>query len=137
MVIFTIGLPRILKWRKRCLQENNNGNKVWHYDKSKQFEMLLQQGSILVIHPHDEVPKYCSKEGTICNFQHGEVKFKNKEGMSIAYVFRNTTSIAIFDRNTNLWVQNHNHTTPPREFYDNIDVEQFHENMISKLEHVL
>ena len=114
-----------------------NSNQTWNYRQSNQFQMLLQQGSILVIHPDDEVPKYCSIEGAICNFQHGKVKFQNKQGMSIAYVFRNTTSIAIFDKTTHLWVQNHNHITAPKHIYSNIDVEKFHENMISKLEHVL
>ena len=99
--------------------------------------MLLEQGSILVIHPDDEVPKYCPVDGAISNFQHGEVKFKEKEGMSIAYVFRTTTSIALFDRTTNLWVQNHNNVTPPKEIYSNIDVDQFQDNMISKLCHIL
>ena len=57
--------------------------------------------------------------------------------MSIAYVIKNTTSVAIFDETTNLWVQNHNHITAPKHMYSNIDVEICHENMISKLEHAL
>ena len=137
VVIFTIGLPRILKWRKRCLLESSNGNEIWNYDKSNQFKMLLEQGSMLVIHPDDEVPKYCPVDGAISNFQHGEVKFKEKQGMSIAYVFRSTTSIGIFDKTTNLWVQNHNNVTPPKDIYSNIDVDKFHENMISKLGHIV
>ena len=119
-----------MKWRKRCLVENNNGHSIWQYDKGNEFKMLLEEGSILVIHPDDEVPKLCPVDGTVSNYQHGEVKFQEKEGMSIAYVFRTTTSIAIFDKTTNLWIQNHNNSTPPKDIYSNIDIDQFHENII-------
>ena len=98
VIIFIIGMLRILKWRKRCLKLNKNGNLIWHYDKSLEFEMLLQEGNLLLIHPHDEVPNFCPIHGTVCNYQHGQVYSNKCTGMSIGFVFRNTTSMVRFEK---------------------------------------
>ena len=97
-------MSRILKWRKRYWNLNKNGKLIWHYDKSSEFDMLLQVGNILLIHPDDEVPNVCSIEGAVCNYQHGQVRFNKCNGMSIGFVFRNTTSMARFEKKTNVWI---------------------------------
>ena len=134
VIIFTIEMSRVLKWRKRYLSENKNGNHTWHYNKKLEFKMLLEEGHFLLIHPSDEIPKYCTIEGAICNYQHGHVCFKDSHGMSIGYVFRNTTEIGDFNRDTNLWVQNQLEPSVPKDMYNGIDLKDFHDKMISKLQ---
>ena len=133
-IIFTIGTFRILRWRKKYLHQSNNGDQPWHYQKSFEFEMLLRVGNILLIHPDDEVPRYCPIEGVICNYQFGEVRFKDYHGLSIGYMFRNTTSISSFDWNTNLCDQSQNEALVPKDIYNQADISKFHNNMVLKLE---
>ena len=133
VVIFTVGFSRILKWRQRCLNLNNNGNLIWHYDKSSEFEMLLEEGHLLLIHPRDEVPNYCTIQGAVCNYQHGQVHFNKCNGMSIGFVFRNTTSKARFDKKTNVWIQNQDEIIVPKDMYDKVDIPSFHNSMMCNL----
>ena len=137
VIVFTIGMSRMLKWRKRCLNRNKNGTLIWHYDKSVEFDMLLREGNLMLLHPDDEVPTYCPTVGAVCQYQHGNVCFNEDNGMSVGFVFRNNTSKAIFHNKTNLWIQNQDDVIVPREMYNEVDISKFHQGMISNLEAIL
>ena len=98
----------------RCLNQNRNGRLIWHYDKSSQFDMLMQEGNLLLIHPDDEVPTFCPVQGAVGHYQHGQVRFNTCKGMSVGFVFCSTTSMARFDPKTNLWIQNQEDIIVPR-----------------------
>ena len=137
VVIFTIGMSRILKWRKRCLNLNKKGRLIWHYDQSSQFDMLMEEGNLLLIHPDDEVPTFCPVQGAVGHYQHGQVRFNKCKGMSVGFVFRSTTSMARFDKKTNLWIQNQEDIIVPRGMYNDVDICKFQQSMISNLEAVI
>ena len=119
------------------LDLNSKGNPIWHYHTYFEFEMLLQLGDILLIHPDDEISKHCPITDAICNYQRGEVNLKDTNVMSISYVFRTTTSVGRFHIDTNWLVNNKDHIIVPQDIYNDVDVSKFHEIMISKLETVL
>ena len=86
-VIFTIGMDRVLKWRRRVTIIKHNGYKSWQTDGNVCEHMLLKQGHICVINPCDEEPHYDANIKEEVHFQHGNVKVTGNN-TSIAFVFR-------------------------------------------------
>ena len=132
-VIVTIGKSRYLKWRQVFI---NSVNKI-EVDNDSVFQMLLSEGAILILHPHDERPHYDEKTNRFIKFQHGGVKTP-KDGCSIAFVFRVVSKTEQFDEFTHCHVtdglprDNMKDYSDIDEMYNNIDIEEFHSSLINE-----
>ena len=91
----------------------------------------------MLIHPDDEVPTFCPVQGAVSHYQHGQVRFNKCRGMSVGFVFRSTTSMARFDRKTNLWIKKQEDIVVPRQMYNDVDISKFQQSMISNLEAII
>ena len=87
VVIFTIGRDRYLSWRRRFTRLSTKRRKSWHVDDHFLVKMLLEEGSICIIHPNDEKPHKEAKFAEHVHYQHGNVKCL-KSNTSVAFVFR-------------------------------------------------
>ena len=95
-VIFTLGDKRKLNWRKIVFDEKNKSQ-----PSAKIFEMLLEEGHILILNPHDECPHIDVTSGEKIKFEHGNVNI-GKNACSIAFVFRVVSTIHAFDKHNKL-----------------------------------
>ena len=81
-VIITIGHNRILKWRKIIYDEHNKRK-----PSPNIIQMLLEEGTIMILHPHDECPHIDNESGEKIKYEHGNVNI-GKDNCSVAFVFR-------------------------------------------------
>ena len=82
-VIYTVGYRRALNWRQKIFDTSNKTKININFN----LTMLLDEGSMLILHPHDERPHFDSKTNTTVKYEHGKVTIK-KNLCSIAFVFR-------------------------------------------------
>ena len=137
VVIFSLGKPRYLSWRKRYLKVNSKQNNVWSYGSKSEFStMLLNEGDICVINPWDEVPKICPLNSLVSNYQHGNVSYTD-DGFSIGFVFRVTNKIDQFYTSTNLRLCNKDveekYKNLYKDYYSSVDLAEFHKKIIDIL----
>ena len=100
VVIFTIGMDRVLKWRRRITIVRHNGYKSWQTDGNVCEHMLLKECRICVINPCDEEPHYDANIKEEVHFQHGNVKV-TANSTSIAFVFRVSPRICNYNIKNN------------------------------------
>ena len=87
VVIFTIGMSRVLNWRRRITRMKDNGFRSWEVENKACESMLLEEGHICIINPLDEKPHYNEDVKETIHFQHGNVKVSGNN-ISVGFVFR-------------------------------------------------
>ena len=137
-VIVTIGESRILKWRQKYFDITNKSqiNQSWF------LQMLLDEGSILVLHPKDECPHYDKHFGKKVKYEHGNVNIA-KDKCSVAFVFRHLRDHYKFDiSDHHLLTEEYTFTNLDMEdkmddMYDKFDIEKYHRSLLERFNSIL
>ena len=106
-VSLTLGDTHILNHFERYVfLDKDNPVSKWIINKNDWVESFLVDGTLTVIHPHDERPFYFKRNGhkTLTQIQHGDVSV-GKGKWSCSIVFRTVTSVSKFDNKSNLLVK--------------------------------
>ena len=100
--------------------------------------MLLEEGSILILHPHDECPHYDELYRKVVNYQHGNVSV-GKEECSVAFVFRVVSKYGQFKISDNSMIISDNvisHDVKKYEqmdfLYNQFDIDSYHKLLLMK-----
>ena len=98
VIILTYGNNRTLKWQRVAHSSNS-----WVRDQNWTTQsMTMNDSSYMLLHPHDEKPHYNSLIGKKIRYQHGNVRMKKNDSMSIAIVFRVVSTYKTYNIGTNL-----------------------------------
>ena len=143
VVIFTIGMDRLLFWRRRHILLKSNGRKTWCVEKDSIEKMLLSEGSVCIINPYDEAPHIDTDMKKTVHFQHGNTKVKD-DTISVAFVFRVSPHTCLCNKHNNTVIlpedimkdvrmkeTTSGITKADRQMeYDKVNVEQYHEELL-------
>ena len=127
-LIFTIGQNRYLRWQKHDMLNN----KKWSIDDNFNLLMLLQNGNFVILHPHDECPHGHSVSNVKCKYHHGVRVIK--KNTSVSFVFRVSTSSALFRKVDNTVVDHGVLSNIKKDInkhllYQSVDNEQYHSDI--------
>ena len=102
-VSITIGDSRVLKHFERIARMKGNGKfDKWEVIENEWIETILTEGTLMVIHPHDEKPFIINRNGVevTSQLQHGKVNVEMGK-WSGAIVFRTVSKSEYYSRHTN------------------------------------
>jgi len=97
---YTLGASRLLSFawsKKKQFDEKSK----WTRLKDSRNDINLLDRSIWVLDPNDEKPKNCN--GYLYKMMH-KAQFKQKDGISIAFVFRCVRTTSYFNETNNNWI---------------------------------
>ena len=101
-VSLTIGDSRVVKHFQRFAEKsNNNSFGKWELNDKEWIETVVTNGTLMVLHPHDEKP-FVMKRGKkiyVSQLQHGKVSVTNNQ-FSAAIVFRTINNVEYYCKNS-------------------------------------
>ena len=86
VIVYSLGDPRILSFRKRWLNDNYSSHRKWIVGKETVSQYELKDNSIFVLHPMDEKTHHRSVDKEPSQYQHGNVEVQ-KGKLSLALIY--------------------------------------------------
>ena len=88
VLVLTVGDCRTLYFKKRIVIESTTGRKRWKITDDTAVSFRLENNSVFLLHPQDEIPILREGDDLMSQYVHGGVKINNENDLSIAFVFR-------------------------------------------------
>ena len=88
VAVLTLGDSRKLHFRKRLLVEGSTKRPRWAMTDDKCVTFNLDENSVFLLHPDDEIPSKRCGDNNLSQYVHGGVNITNKNDLSVAFAFR-------------------------------------------------
>ena len=88
VAVLTLGDSRTLYFKKRIVTNSKCGKTKWIVTQDKGLSYELNDNSVFMLHPEDEIPRVREGDDIISQYIHGGVNITNSNDLSIAFAFR-------------------------------------------------
>ena len=88
VVVLAVGDSRDIYFKKRVALKGDNKRYKWKLTDDKPLSFLLEDNSVFVLHPCDEIPSKKGNDDYVSQYVHGGIKVDSANTLSLALVFR-------------------------------------------------
>ena len=88
VVVLTVGDCREIFFKKRVVVEGNQGRHKWRVTDDESISFLLEDNSVFLLHPMDEIPSMKEGDNLMSQYIHGGINVESPNILSFALVFR-------------------------------------------------
>ena len=128
-IIVAMGDSRNLLWERQVLVVSKHGRKKWVTDKTFKSLVTLNNMSIIIVNPLDEISTYDHSIGLIVRYRHGGVKVTGNK-LSIGFVFRVVNTWAVYDSDNMMVYPINGYPNTIPEMVGKIDTNAFHQDLL-------
>ena len=88
VAVLTLGDSRTLYFKKRIVTDSTRGKSKWIITQDAGVSYDLNDNSVFMLNPEDEIPRKRGGDEYISQYIHGGVNITNRNDLSIAFAFR-------------------------------------------------
>ena len=88
VVVLTVGDCREIFFKKRVVVTGKNGRRKWQVTDDKSVSFLLEDNSVFLLHPRDEIPTVKDGDNLLSQYIHGGINIESPNTLSFALAFR-------------------------------------------------